>query len=85
MNADRAAVHFDQRADKGQSNAQTDVPLLQRAVDLSEHFKHPPLHRLGDADPVVADGDNRLAGLLSDRQFNLPPAGRVLDRIVEQI
>ena len=78
-------MHVDQAPHEGQSDSQSSLGPVERAIDLCEHLEDPGQHVRRDADAVVAHPHDHRVSLPLGREPDLPAALGVLGRIIEQV
>ena len=82
---DAAVVHLNQLPHQREANAKTALRPCFRPIHLRKHLEDPGQHVARNADAVVTHADNRITSLPFRREPNVPPAFRVLRRVVQQV
>jgi hypothetical protein len=80
-----ALMHFDDRLDERQSDAEPGIGPFRRAIDPCKHLKDAVEHIGRNADSAIADGYQDVARVAACGKPNISAARRVLGGIVEQI
>jgi len=82
---DATAMHLRELLSERQPDAQSALGQRAAPIDLREHLEHTVEHGRRDADPRVADPDDRELPIALGAQRNLPARRRVLRGVVQQV